>query len=304
MAFRHAVKYLSSMLKYPATLSTITKMTLSVAIIVSASTVLTTINRSQRDTQTQHFFFIGNVMLANILAVTTRSVVAYAAAVKIMHPNINLIRCKALGLGISPVVASFLMVVALYIDRIFTVMAPGTYKKTITRILAITFAVIIWVMSCIAAYIWLSGFYLADEDGTCNTEYFEQFETKAIIFPMVISGVLAAIHNTFIFYKVFITTTLDPRLSVRHNYRFARLCKAWRMYKETQPISITLLILGVYNIAISIMFIPTGLVQSYAGEFLQDAISFCAHNIVDISMLIQSLLYVKFLHTIKERLWF
>ena len=289
------------MLKYPVALPIIMKMILSVGILVSASTVLMTINRSQRDTQTQHFFFIGNVMLANILAVTIRSVVACVAALKIS--NINVIRCKALGLGTFPVVASFLMVVALCVDRIFTVMAPGKYKKIMTRTLAGTIVGIIWVMSCIVTYVGLSDFYLTDEDGTCDTGYFERFETKAIIFPMVISGVLAAIHNTFIFYQVFTTTTLDPSLSEWRSYRFARLYKAWKIYKETQPISTTLLILGAYNIATSVIFITTGLVQSYAGRFLQDAISFCAHNVVDISMLMHSLLYVKFLHTIKERLW-
>ena len=303
MAFKHTVKYLLFMLKYPTALPVIVKMMLSMAIIMSASTVLIGINRSQRETQTQHLFFIANVMVANVLAVTARSVVACATVHKITHPDVNVIRCKILCLWrFIPAVASFLIIVVLCLDRMFTVMAPGAYKTIVTRKLASIIVATIWIMSCAVSYVGLSGFRLTDKDGTCNTEYFEEFEIKAVVLPMVISGVLAAIHNTFIFYKVFTTTALDPKLNKGHSYRMARFHKAWKIYKETQPTSITLLTLGMYNIGISI---TAGLVQSYADRFLVNSvISFCAYIIVDISMLIQALLYVKFLHTIKEWLWF
>jgi len=300
MFFKCAVKNASSVFKYPAALPATVKAVLSVAIIVSASTVMVAINTSQKDTQTKHLFFIANVMFANIMAVTMRNIVAYAAILKVTNPDINLIRCKALGVGTFPVAASFLMVVALCLDRMFTVIAPGTYKKVMTKTFAWTIVIIVWIISCIVTYAGLSNCPLADlKDGTCNTGYFEQFEVKAVILPMVLSGILAAIHNVFIFYKVFITTPLNKSSK---QYKFARLYKAWRIHRETQPISVTLLILGGYNITTSIILIA---IQTHTGGFLQEAMmSFCAYNIINISMLIHSLLYIKFLHTIKERLWF
>lgn len=302
MSFEGAVKTTSRLLQYPTTLPAIMKVTLSVAIIVSASTVLVAINRNQRDTQTHHLFFIANVMFANIMAVTMRCVVAYAAVLKIMNPNINIVRCKALCMGTFPVVASFLMVVALCLDRMFTVMAPDSYKKIMVKGLACAIVAVVWIMSCVATYIGLSDCDLADiQDGTCSTGCFEQFETKAIVLPMVVSGVLAGIHNMFIFHKVFISTTLDGRLTKCH--KIAKLYKAWRVYKETQPISVTLLLLGGYNIAASVILIFTGFTQSHAEGFFQDAIiSFSSYNIINVSMLIYSLLYVKLLYVIRERM--
>lgn len=294
MYFKCAVKNVSSVLKYPATLPVIVKTIISVAIIVSASTVMVAINTSQRNTHTKHLFFIGNVMFANIMAVTMRNVVAFASIFKVMNPDINIVICTALGLGTFPVVASFLMVVALCLDRMFTVIAPNTYKKIMTKSLAWTIVAIIWIMSWIATYVGLSNWPLADlKDGTCNIGYIEQFEAKVIILPMVLSGILAAIHNIFIFYKVFITTTLNKGPSTW--YKFARLYKAWRIHKETQSISITLLILGGYNMATSII-----LITIHGGFFQEALVSFCGYNIINISMLIQSLLYFKFMHTIKK----
>lgn len=291
------------MFNYLTALPVVLKMILSVGVIISATTVLVTINRSQRNTQTQHFFFIANVMLANIVAAIARSVIAYTAALKIAHPSINTIRCKVFGEGTVPVVASFSMVVALCLDRMFTVMAPNMYKKIMIKSFAIAIAAMVWNISFMVTYNWLFDHDLADlQDGTCNTGYFEQFEIRAIVYPMVTSGVLAVIHNIFIFYKVFITTAFDARLSAWP--RFARFRKAWRIYKETQSVSITLLVLGGYNIATSITIITVGLVQSYAGGFIQHALmSFCAY-VIDASMLVESLLYIQFLHTIKEHLWF
>lgn len=300
MFFKHVVKNPSTVLPI---LSVIMKVALSMVIIVSASIVLMVINRSQRATQTQHFFFIANVMFANIMAVTMRSVAFNVTPLKIMDPNIHdTIRCKAFST--IPVVTSFLMVVALCSDRMFTVMAPGMYKKTMTKISACTIVAIIWIMSSIATGVGVSNCSLVGpKDETCSTGCFEQFETKAVALLMVLSGVMAAIHNTFIFYKVFITTLLDEKFSAW--YRFARLWKAWRIYKETQPISITLLNLGVYNTVAGIVLIMIDFIQTHSGGLLQDAlISFCSYHIVDISMLIQALLYIKFLHTIKEWIWF
>ena len=302
MDFYHVLQNVLSKLKFPV--AVLPTVILSLAIISSSSLVLVTINKSQRATQTQHFFFITNVMSANIMATIMKGVIEFAASLKVVSPTINIIRCKVLGVGVFPILASFYMVVALCLDRIFTVMAPGMYKKVMTKTLAWGIAAAVWIMSCGATYAGISSYALADlEDGTCNTKYLEEFEIKAIISPLIISGVVAAVHNIFIFYQVFTTTTLDDRRSTRR--RFNKLCKAWRIYMETQPISITLLILGVYNIAGGIYLISIGSVQSSTDldEQVRDTIvEYCTYDYVDTCMLMQSMVYVKFLHTIEEHL--
>lgn len=297
MAFKHAVL---SMLKHPVTLPTIVKMTLSVAIIVSASTVMVTINRSQRETQTLHLYYIANIMITNIVAAGFRIATATATVIKVVYPDIDIFRCNGLVLGMIPVVANSVMVVVLCLDRIFTVMAPNTYKDIMLKPFGFGIVYVIWHFSCLGIHI---GLMIAGRDimtdGMCDTGYIEQFKIKIIVFPMLLSGALAAIHNIFIFHKVYITTTLDGRPHI-----FARFCKASKVYKETQPISVTLLILGVYNIAAGIILIIIGLVQQHGGGPEEDSLLSLCGYITSITMLIQSLLYVKFLHTIKERLRF
>lgn len=292
------------MLKFPVTV--LPTLVISLAIISSASLVLVSINQSQRETQTQHLFFIANVMSANIVATIMKGVIEFAASLKIMNPKINIIRCKVLGMGAFPVLASFFMTVALCLDRIFTVMAPSIYKKIMTKTLACGIVAIVWIMSCGATYAEVSSYALADlEDGTCDTGCLEEFKIKAVISPLLISGVVAAVHNIFIFYQVFNTTTLGDRRSTQRV--FNKLRKAWWIYVETQPISTTLLALAVYNIAGGIYLISVGYIQSSTelDEQVRDSIvEYSTYNYVDTCMLMESMLYVKFLNAIEEHLWY
>lgn len=301
MVFEYAIKnVLSSVFKDPATV--LPAVGLSMVIIALAGSVLIIINKSERQTETHHFFFIANLMSANIVAIITRSIAVWGASLKITYSNISAIRYKAVGMGMSPIMASSIMFVALCLDRVFTVMAPNVYKKIMTKTLACGIVTIIWITACATTYAWFSGYNLADlEDGTCNIEYLEQFEIRAIISPLIISGVLAAIHNIFIFYKIFITTTLDERLHVWHG--FNKLCKAWKIHTETQPISTTLLILGGCNIAAGATLISVAFLQgdNNVDEDFRDAIvAYSTTDIVNICMFMQSILYLRLLYTIEE----
>ena len=119
----------------------------SLAILISASIVLLAIKLIKRATGTLHFFFIANLMIADIGAAVIRNGMAIVNLVMTMaDPMREGTDCNIEVVAAFPVSANTMMLAALCFDCLYSITAPHHHRRNMTKRKGCT-GLAIWLLS-------------------------------------------------------------------------------------------------------------------------------------------------------------
>ena len=282
------------------------RVIMSLAIITSASIVLLAIKGSKRTTFTLHFFFIANLMIADIgFAVIHNGVIALDMIVRMANPTSKGVGCKILGFTAFTITANIMMLAALCFDRLYSVTAPHHYKRNMTKRRGYVIISAIWLVSVLLSFTKLLDYHSDNGKRTeiiCGASLSKNFALIVVTLPLVLSAVFAVIQNIYL-YCVVVKVTMNDNNN--NNTSETGIKSALRTLKETKKASTVLTILT----GTSVFF---GIVQPVIFAVLQTQVEYSMVKVIiyslimpfvfNVNVLLHSVLYGYFLHSIRQSL--
>jgi len=202
-----------------------------------------------------------------------------------------------------------MMLAALCFDRLYSIAAPHHYMRNMTKRKGYVIVLVIWLVSFALSFVSFLDPYITStktKGPICGVPLYKNFGLVIIILPLVLSGVFVVIQNIYL-YCVVLKTTIRNDSGQANNNTVKGMRKAWRKFKETQKASITLFILSLVSIFFGIITpIVYTIVQVQIRNYLAETIIFLlvANFTSNLNILLHSLLYGYFLHSIRESLGF
>ena len=282
------------------------RVIMSLAIIISASIVLLAIKKSKRTTFTLHFFFIANLMIADIgVAVIHNGAAILNIILIIVNPNRQGMDCKIIAVTAFPDATDTMMLTALCFDRLYSVTAPHHYRRNMTKRKGFAIAFAIWLLSLPLGFLIFADPYLSNrtEGSLCSKIIYNIYEIAIILLSLLLSAAFVVILNVYL-YCIVVKTTPSHRIS---NKRTGRIKEALRTLKETKTASIILVILTGATILFAILrvIVYTILRSQVEDSMIEDIIySLIMPLIYNVDILLHSILYGYFLHSIGHSLGF
>ena len=284
------------------------RLIMSLAIVISASIVLVAIKKSRRNMITLHFFFIANLMIADIgVAVIRNGMVIINLMITIVNPTRNGMDCRILAVSFFPHATNAMMLAALCFDQLYAIAAPNHYRRNMTKWKGYAIVLTNWLVPFLLSFLSFFDPHLSStqtKGAMCNSTFYKYFGLARITLPLFLSLVFSVIQNIYL-HCVLVKTTNRNNDTGETGETGAR--EAWRMSKETKKESIVLLILSGASLIIWILQLVTiATVTTHVEESLVKTIvrSSVLNFILQITILVHSLLYGCFLHSIRESLGF
>ena len=282
------------------------RVIMSLAIITSASIVLLAIKKSKRHTKGLNFFFIANLMIADIgFAVIHNGAITLKMIVRMANPMSKGIGCKIKGVTAFTITANIIMLTALCFDRLYSVTAPHHYRRNMTKRRGYVIVSVIWLVSLLLSFTIFLDPHADNEkqaDILCGAHLYKNFALVVVTLPLVLSSVFAVIQNIYLYCVVVKVTRNSNNNSDTSE---AGIKTAWRTLKETKKASIVLLILT----GTSILF---GIVQQVTFAVLQAHVEYSMAKVIiyssilpfifNVNVLLHSILYGYFLRSIRQSL--
>ena len=165
----------------------------------------------------------------------------------------------------------------------------------------------IWLLSFSLSFI---SFFDPQINGTktkgaiCTPTFYKNFELVAIAVPLFLTSTFVVIQNIYL-YCVVVKITNTYSIGKADDTSGKVGAGMWRKIKETKKASTTLLILSGASVTFGILQpVVTTIIQSEGGSSLLKAIWFLVAIpfIYNVSILLHSVLYGYFLHSIRESL--
>ena len=280
------------------------RIIMSLAIITSASIVLLAVKKSKRTTRALDFFFIANLMIADIgVAVMRNGVAILNMILTIANPMRKGTDCRIIAVTAFPIAADPMMLAALCFDRLYSVIAPHHYGRNMTKKRGYVIVSTIWLASFLLSFLSFTDPHLSStksKGAVCGAPLYKNFGLVVIILPLVLSAVFVVIQNIYLYCVVVkITTRSDT------NNSHMTVAGALRTLKETKKASTILSILSGTSIIFGVAQpITSTIIQRLAGYALFKAIWFALiiPFVYSLSILLHSVLYGYFLHSIRESL--
>ena len=283
----------------------------SLATVISASIVLLAIKRSKRNTITLHFFFVANLMITDIgVAVIRNGMAMVNLVMTIADPTREGIDCRVVAVTTFPISANAMMLAALCFDRMYSIAAPHHYRRNMTKRKGYVLVLAIWLLSFSLSFVSFLDPKISSnktKGAFCGATLYKHFGLVAIILPIALTAVFVVIQNFYLYCAVLKTVTRNSTSKTGDDTSNTRTARTWRMMKETKKASITLLILSGTSVFFGVLQpVITIIIQSQAEGSLFAVIWFSltvplTHNI---NILLHSVLYGFFLHSIRESLGF
>ena len=279
----------------------------SLAVVISASIVLLAIKKIKRPKQTLHFFFIANLMIADIgVAVIRNGVAIVNMLLTIADPMREGIDCRIVAVTTFTNATNGMMLAALCFDRLYSIAAPLHHRRNMTKRKGYVLVSAIWLISFSLSFVSFLDPQLSSnktKDSFCGTTLYNNFGLVVYIFPLALTAVFVVIQNTYLYCVVLRTVTRNSTGKVDDT----RTAAMWRMIKETKKASITLLILSGTSVIFGILQpLSVIIVQSQSVESLFSTIWFALVVPLtnNVNILLHSVLYGFFLHSIRQSLGF
>ena len=273
------------------------RVILSLVIILSATSVLLAIKNSRRAPLTLHFFFIANLMIADIgVAVIHNGAAILNMILTIANPTREGTNCSIIAATGFPAAADSMMLVVLCFDRLYSVTAPHHYRRNKTKTNGYVIVSAIWLESLLIGFLSFTDPHLSitkTNDAICDDPLF-----KAIIVPLILSTVLVVIQNIYIYYSEVKATTRSNT-----NKSSMTVAGALKTMKETKKESIILLVLSGTSMALGLFHLVISPIMQHMDGIIY-AIWF-ALNVpcfYSFSVFLHGVLYENFLDSIHESL--
>ena len=283
------------------------RLIVSLAIVISASVVLLAIKRIKRTKGTLHFFFIANLMLADIgVAVIRNGVVIVNLALTIADPMREGMDCRIVAVTGFTNAANGMMLAALCFDRMYSIAAPHHHRRNMTKRKGYALVSVIWLLSFLLSFVSFLDPQISSnktKGAFCGANLYTNFVLVVVILPITLTAVFVVIQNLYLYCVVLKTVTRNSTGKADET----RTAGMWRKIKETKKASTTLLILSGANVIFGILQPVTSLiVQLQSGESLFSTIwlSLAVPLTYYFNILLHSVLYGFFLHSIRESLGF
>ena len=273
----------------------------SLAIVISASIVLLAIKKIKRPTATLHYFFIANLMITDIgVAVVRNGTAIVNLVMTIADPMREGIECRIVAITTFTIATNNMILAALCFDRLYTIAAPHHYRRNMTKRKGYVLISAIWLLSFSLSFISFLDPQLSSKKtkgAICGATLYKNFGLVVLILPIVLTAVFVVVQNFYLYCVVVKTATRNSTGNTG----------MWRMIKETKKASTTLLILSGASIIFGVLRpVVTIIIQSQTEESLFSAIwfSMIVPLTLNINVLLHSVLYGFFLHSIRESLGF
>ena len=214
------------------------RLTMSLVIVISASIVLWAIKKSKRTTTTTlHFFFIANLMIADIgIAVINNGAAIVNMIVTIANPMRTGMDCRIMAVLAFPNATNAMMLTALCFDRLYTIIAPHHYSRNMTKRRGCVIVSAIWLVSLLLSFVSFLDPYMNSRKtkvAICGAPLYKNFGLVVLILPLFLSAVFVVIQNVYL-YCVVVKTTTRSGINIT----------TWMTLKETKKTSIILSILS------------------------------------------------------------
>ena len=283
------------------------RLTISLVIVISASIVLLAIKKSKKTTTNLHFFFIANLMIADIgVAVIRNGAAIMNLILTIANPTRKGTDCRIIAVLAFPNATNPMMLAALCFDRLYTIAAPHHYRRNMTKRKGYVIVSAIWLVSFLLSFVSFFDPHISStktKGAICGAPLYKSFGLVVIILPLFLSAVFVVIQNIYLYCVVIKTTGNTNNSSTTETAGGMRT--AWRTLKETKKASIILSILTGTSIIFGIIQpVTSTIIQSQTGHDMFKAIwfSLVIAFIYQFSILLHSILYGYFLHSIRESL--
>ena len=216
--------------------------------------------------------------------------------------------CRIIAVTAFPDATDSMMLTALCFDRLYSVTAPHHYRRNMTKRRGYVIVTAIWLVSLLLGCLSFVDPYLSNrtEGSLCNKIIYNIFESTIILFSLFLSAVFVVILNVYL-YCIVVKTTPSHGISNNGSGRAERMKAALKRLKETKTASIILLILtGSIILFVILQVIVYAVFRSQAeNNMIEDIIySLVIPFIYDVDILLHSLLYGYFLHSIGHSLGF
>ena len=282
------------------------RIIMSLAIITSASIVLLAIKKSKRPTaKGLDFFFITNLMIADIVyAVLRNGSVIVNLILTITNPMTEGIDCRIIAVTAFPHFMNATMLAAMCFDRLYSIVAPYNYRKNMTKRKGYVIVSTIWLMTFLLSFLSFIDPHLSRTKtrvSICRTPLLKNFGLVFLTLPLFILALFVVIQNFYLYCVVVKTVTKNDINSNNSTLAAGML----RTLKETKKASTILSIISGTSIIFGIIQpASAAIIQRQVGHGLFKAIWFSLiipfiHNF---SILLHSVLYGYFLHSIRESL--
>ena len=209
------------------------RLIMSLAIVISAGIVLWAIKKSKRTTTTLHFFFIANLMIADIgLAVIRNGSAIVNLIITIVNPTREGMDCRVMAVLAFPNATNSMMLTALCFDRLYSIIAPHHYRRKMTKRKGCVIVSAIWIVSFLLSFVSFLDPYLSSrktKGAICGAPLYKNFGLVVIILPLFLSAVFVVIQNTYLYCVVVRTVTRSNNSSNKTGMR-----TAWSTLKETK----------------------------------------------------------------------
>ena len=130
------------------------RLIMSLAIVISAGTVLWAIKKSKQTTTTLHFFFIANLMIADIgVAVIRNGSAIVNLIITIANPTREGIDSRVMAVLAFPNATNSMMLTALCFDRLYSIIAPHHYRRSMTKRKGCVIVLAIWIISFLLSFV-------------------------------------------------------------------------------------------------------------------------------------------------------
>ena len=283
------------------------RLFLATAIFIAAGFVGLTIRRSNRITESLHFFFMANLMIADVgVAVIQNGMPIVNILMTIVNPDTEGIDCRILGATSFPYTASSMLLAVACFDRLYTIVGYKYYKNSKKR--GFIAVIIVWVVSLIAGSSCLGH---SQSDSTtsktdiCYDNYFEYFEFGISMLSLALADCFTLAQGIYLYYKCVIDVK-DMMYYGSDKPFHSGLRKAWSKFRETQKASVALLAITGSSTVLGIL-IPTIIeaVQPHTGSLTRTILVTLVYcTIVNINILLHAVFYGMFLYTINEMVKF
>ena len=218
------------------------RVIMSLDIITSASIVLLAIMKSKKTTFIFHFFFIANLMIADIGVAVIHN--GANIILIIVNPTWQGMDCRIIPATAFPDATDSMMLTALCFDRLYSVTAPHHYRRNMTKRRGYVIVSAIWLVSLLQGLLSFVDPYLSNrtEGSLCNKIIYNIYELAIILLSLLLSAGFVVILNVYL-YCIVVKTTPSHGVSNSASGRVERMKAALKTLKETKTASIILLIL-------------------------------------------------------------
>lgn len=269
---------------------------LTLSIIFTGGIALLVINYVEKENEVQHYVVIAKIIIADFTLMSIRNVIGYAVALTSME--INILKCNLVTIeNYFPVICAQMIMVAGVNVKMMIINRKDAIVKLMPAIIILFF---VYVQSFLSVVFGLcERFKSKDLDPTYGTVYVDHYDLDAVL-PTIVIGILVILYYIPSLFQAFSATKLDnntARLAVMHV--FAKLLKAIRLLHEINPISYAMLLMGAYNIMVSIAVALISPVEGHVGEVIYDSmISLVAFSVVNFSVLMNMVMIMNCMCTL------